>query len=229
MLRRLATSALVVGAAVLAATVATAGRAVGPPPQVTICHQPGTPAEKTLSLPKPAADAQIAGHVATLGGCGVRVPCSQPATPAVPAPTDQPVDEDEWVSEAQATLVGVSESALNPAGAQVRWTLSCPTLVPDASSVAVYLNGQPVASAALALTTDFVTVTSGLTAGRNELELIGTDKYGFTLDATATLWAGSYAVPVLVLDETGQPVGGATVVAHLGDDPAVQETVITIR
>src|SRR5439155_563568 len=114
MLRRLATSALVVGAAVLAATVATAGRAVGPPPQVTICHQPGTPAEKTLSLPKPAADAQIVGHVATLGGCGVRVPCSQPATPAVPAPTDQPVDEDEWVSEAQATLLGGSESTLNP-------------------------------------------------------------------------------------------------------------------
>src|SRR5438132_1343299 len=91
MLRNLATSALVLVAAVLAATTPAAA---DQPPSVTICHQPGTPAEKTLTLPKPAADAQIAAQIATLGACGTTPPpqpCGQPPTPPVPAPTGQPV------------------------------------------------------------------------------------------------------------------------------------------
>jgi hypothetical protein len=45
----------------------------GPPPshddeRVTICHKPGTPAEKTLSIPRPALDSHL-GHGDTMGPC----------------------------------------------------------------------------------------------------------------------------------------------------------------
>lgn len=38
------------------------------PPRVTVCHKPGTPAQKTLTLPLPAAQAH-AKHGDTLGAC----------------------------------------------------------------------------------------------------------------------------------------------------------------
>lgn len=41
----------------------------GPPDMTTICHKPGTPAEKTLELPHQAADNHIAKHSDTLGAC----------------------------------------------------------------------------------------------------------------------------------------------------------------
>jgi hypothetical protein len=37
--------------------------------KVTLCHKPGTPAEKTLTVPQPAVDAHL-GHGDTLGPCG---------------------------------------------------------------------------------------------------------------------------------------------------------------
>ncbi len=41
------------------------------PPRVTICHKPGTPAEKTLILPEAAVRAHL-GHGDALGSCPMR-------------------------------------------------------------------------------------------------------------------------------------------------------------
>ena len=38
------------------------------PPRVTICHKPGTPAQKTMTLPQPAAQAHLA-HGDRRGPC----------------------------------------------------------------------------------------------------------------------------------------------------------------
>ena len=38
------------------------------PPRVTICHKPGTPAQKTKTLPLPAAQAHL-GHGDVPGAC----------------------------------------------------------------------------------------------------------------------------------------------------------------
>lgn len=40
-----------------------------PPDEVTICHKEGTPAEKTMTLPAPAAAGHMAGHGDTEGPC----------------------------------------------------------------------------------------------------------------------------------------------------------------
>jgi hypothetical protein len=37
--------------------------------RINVCHKPGTPAEKTLSLPQPAVPAHL-GHGDTEGACG---------------------------------------------------------------------------------------------------------------------------------------------------------------
>ncbi len=41
------------------------------PPRVTICHKPGTPAEKTMTLPQAAVQGHL-GHGDTLGPCRSR-------------------------------------------------------------------------------------------------------------------------------------------------------------
>ncbi len=41
------------------------------PPRVTICHKPGTPAQKTMTLPQPAVQGHL-GHGDTLGPCRTR-------------------------------------------------------------------------------------------------------------------------------------------------------------
>ncbi len=56
-----------IAAVVMAALFA--GAAWAQPPQVTICHKPGKPAQKTLTLPYPAAMSHIRAHGDTMGPC----------------------------------------------------------------------------------------------------------------------------------------------------------------
>ena len=41
------------------------------PPRATVCHKPGTPAQKTMTLPQPAVQAHL-GHGDTPGPCPMR-------------------------------------------------------------------------------------------------------------------------------------------------------------
>lgn len=45
------------------------GQPPGPPDRVTVCHKPGTPVQKTLTLPRKTAEKHIANHGDTLGAC----------------------------------------------------------------------------------------------------------------------------------------------------------------
>lgn len=54
--------------ALIALLPALANAQGGPPEKVTICHKPGTPEQKTMTLPTPAANAHQ-GHGDTLGPC----------------------------------------------------------------------------------------------------------------------------------------------------------------
>lgn len=63
-------STAVMGAiALIVSMPALANHPPGPPDKVTICHKPGTPAQKTLTLPHRAAEKHIARHGDTLGPC----------------------------------------------------------------------------------------------------------------------------------------------------------------
>jgi len=74
-LKRLVALAIV-GATLVGATAlpAIANHPSGPPDKVVICHKPGTPAEKTLTLPHPAAEAHIRAHGDTPGPCNGYTP-----------------------------------------------------------------------------------------------------------------------------------------------------------
>jgi hypothetical protein len=197
------------------------------PPAVTICHQPGTPAEKALTLPAPAADAHLR-HGDRLGSCQVGTPCSAP--PPLPPDTDsgtEPQDEDKFISETVATLEGATGSGFNPTATSFTFRLSCPNLAIGPDTVIVYDNGAPVPYASLALAPDSVTLTAGIGSGRHHLRLLAQDIYGYTISAGFTLWAGTFSVPVLVLDENGVAAPGVAVKAVLADDPGVSATLVT--
>jgi Carboxypeptidase regulatory-like domain len=226
-MRRVLYLAVLVLAALAAQRFIASAAASGQPELVTICHAPGTPAEKTLTLPKPAADAHLR-HGDRLGSCETGVPCSAPPPPPVIDPGTEPLeDEPESISETVAVLEGASAKGFNAAGAPVTFRLSCPNLQISPDAVAVYDNGLPVPYETLSLTADSVTLTSGLASGRHELNLLAQDIYGYTIEASFTLWAGQFSIPVLVLDENGAAAAGVQVVAKLADDPTVTATLVT--
>lgn len=198
-----------------------------PPERGTLCHKPGTPAEKTLTLPLSAHPGHL-GHGDTLGACGERPPCSQPPTPTVvDAGTLPREDEQEWISESLASLEGASETGFTAAGAAVTFRLSCPTLKTGTDSVVIYDNGLPVPYDTLVVTDNRVTLDKGLSSGRHALDLLAQDIYGFTIEKHVVLWVGNNSIPVLVVDGVGTPVADATVVAKLSDDPKITATLVT--
>ena len=205
--------------------VSTASSA--PPPEVTVCHNPGTADEKTLTLPEPAADAHLR-HGDRLGSCAAGVPCSAPPPRPVLDPGTEPRDgEDASISETVAVLEGSTETGFQAAGAPILFRLSCPNLQIGPDTVAMYDNGMPVPYETLSLTADSVTMASGVTSGRHRLDLRAQDIYGYTIEATVVIWAGNFSIPVLVLDENGAPAGGSEVLLKLADDPKVTATLVT--
>ncbi|WP_447007158.1 carboxypeptidase-like regulatory domain-containing protein [Saccharothrix isguenensis] len=198
----------------------------GPLDRVTVCHSPGTPAEKTLTLPAPAAEAHLR-HGDRLGSCEDGVPCAAPPPIQGMPPGTEPAEEPEYVSESVAVLSGASEHGFTAAGAPITFRLSCPTLDQSVESVVVYDNGRPLPFAALTTAVDSVTITAGLGAGRHDLALSALDVHGYAIEAEFVLWVGNHSVPVLVLDDTGAPVEGASVVAKLSDDPDVSAALVT--
>jgi len=225
---------LILGIAVAVITALSSPAMAGSPPAskeaVTLCHKPGTPAEKTLVLPSSAVTGHI-GHGDVAGACGTPPPppvCG-PRTPPPPPPNTGLPDENEqeFISDATAVLEGSSETAFLAAGTPVTFRLSCSTLQKTLDAVHVYDNGYPLAFSALSLTDNSVTLVAGLLSGRHELALTALDIYGAAIHKQVVLWVGSHNIPVLVLDEAGLAVAGANVTIKLADDPRVTSILTT--
>ncbi len=80
---------------VIGTLAASGGQPQGPQDRVTICHKPGTSAQKTLTLPRKAAERHIANHGDTLGACSVTqtftdLEPTQPRPDEVTAPPRKP-------------------------------------------------------------------------------------------------------------------------------------------
>lgn len=209
------------------AAMVVPAHAAGLSNSVTICHKPGSPAEKTLNLPQSAIQGHL-NHGDQLNACEERPLCTAPPQPLAIDPGTEPRDDEpEWISESVAKLEGASETGFNSVSTPVTFRLSCPTLAMNPDTVIVYDNGLPLPFEALTLTSNSVTITNGLGSGRHELNLLAQDVFGFTIEATAILWAGEFSIPVLVLDEAGMPAAGITVVARLADDPNVTASLVT--
>ena len=61
-----------------------------------------------------------------------------------------------------------------------------------------------------------------LQEGANRLDIYGIDSQDLPFEFTAMVWAGSRTVTVTVRDRSQQPVSGASVVAALGEEGAIQ-------
>ena len=198
-----------------------------PPENVTVCHKPGTPAERTLTIPRPAVRAHLV-QGGRLGACGERPPCSQPVLPPEVSVGIEPNEAElELTSDVAVAVEGAAPTSFNPSGTPITFKLSCPTLKTRSDAVIVYDNNKPVPFAALQLTSGSITIPGGLTAGRHKLDLLAQDIYGFTIEHSVTLWVGNSKISVLVLDEANAPVPGATVVVQLADDAQLRATLTT--
>lgn len=155
-----------------------------------------------------------------------RVPCSQPSSPPPPPVNDLPQDEPAFISEATVTLDGAVPGTFNAAGTPITFRLSCPIQI-GSHWVQLYDNGMPVPFESLVVTANSITWPAGIGSGRHELNLLAIDTFGAVIEEKFVLWAGTFSLPTLILDEAGAPVAGATVTAKLSDDPKVAATLTT--
>ena len=91
--------------AALAAVLLTAGGSgvqAKPDGAVSICHKPGTPAEKTLTLP-PSAIGGHMGHGDTEGACGGTATATPTETEPTPTPTESELTATPTESEPTPT------------------------------------------------------------------------------------------------------------------------------
>lgn len=140
------------------------------------------------------------------------------AAPIVDAP-DPNEREAPW-SDVVMTHVR-SGDALQPQGSPLQFQASRPDLTTVLEQYSVYVNGALLENSTLDVAADRLIFRAPLKEGRNAIQIYAVDRADSPLVVRTEVWAGTSTVQGRVLDETGNPVAGATVVAALGDDSTV--------
>jgi len=140
-----------------------------------------------------------------------------------------PVEElgEGPISPAELILQEVSETTFNPISSIVRFKVNGASLSMNRDSLGVFRNNLPVQAETIQLSDTEVKVTSMLVEGKNDLFLVSSDSNGGLIEKEVTLWAGSNFITGRILDENGQPIDGAVIVAKLGDDQNISATAIS--
>lgn len=154
------------------------------------------------------------------GGSGNK---STPPSPPV-ASTDPDSHEQEPTLSAMTLSHVRTSDALQAQGLPLRFKATGAAFSSDLSLYTIYLNGDLVNESALSITGDELSINSTLTDGKNEVFVFAPDGVGAPVEGEAVVWAGASAVQGRVVDETGNPVSGVTVVAALGDDSTATTT-----
>jgi len=126
---------------------------------------------------------------------------------------------NEFPDDGQVSLANAAETSFNTVGQSVEFRLSGinPTQLP---TIRAYHNDELVTSS-LTITEGGIIISSLLDEGRNDIQIYGVQDQSFSLLDTLTLWAGNESIEATILDENGQPINGALVVARLADDQDV--------
>ncbi|MBN8439818.1 MAG: penicillin-insensitive murein endopeptidase [Candidatus Accumulibacter sp.] len=164
------------------------------------------------------------------GGSGNESTPPQPPVASTPPPvasTDPDPHEQEPTLSAMTLSHVRTSDALQAQGSPLKLKATGAALSSDLSLYTVYLNGDLLDDSALSITGDELSVNSTLTDGKNKVLVFAPDGAGARVEGEAVVWAGASAVQGRVVDETGNPVSGATVVAALGDDSTVTATTTT--
>lgn len=165
---------------------------------------------------------------ALLGACGGGGGNeAAPASAAVVSATDPDPSEQEITSSVVSLSPVRGVDSLQAQAKPLRLKATGGALAIDLASYSVYLNGGLLPEAALSVAGDELSINSALVEGKNEVLVFAPDASGSPLQAQTSVWAGSAVVSGKVIDETGKPVSGATVLAALGDDSSVTATTTT--
>jgi len=184
------------------------------------------------------AFALVAGLSACGGGGGDNVspavdtpapapaPTPTPSAPAVSATDPDPDEAEPAGSNMELTAVRAPD-ALQPSTAAVTLAATGAALSTSLADYTVYLNDQLLDASALSVSAGQLVMTAALAEGRNDIQVFAPDATGAPVEASMTVWAGTQKVAGRVVDQGGNPVAGATVVAALGDDSTVTATTTT--
>ena len=160
-----------------------------------------------------------AALVAGLAACDGRDAVTE-KTAAVVDDRPDPYEQEAPLSDMTLTHVR-SGDALQAQWAPVRFKAAGAALITDLEKYSVYLNDVLLNASALAVAGDNLSIQAGLKEGKNVILVFAPDQGGSPVEFEAEVWAGSATVQGRVVDESGNPVGGATVVAALGDDSQI--------
>lgn len=167
--------------------------------------------------------------VAGMAGCDGRdEPKESREKPPVAAMVDAPDPNEQEAPLSDMTLTHVrSSDALQAQGSPVQFKATGAALSPDLSTYTVYLNKSIVDEANLRVEGDHLTVASALKDGKNVVSIYALDTEGAFVVARTNIWAGTASVEGKVVDEAGNPVGGAAVTGAVADDSTVTATTTT--
>lgn len=164
--------------------------------------------------------------VAGLAGCDRREQATEtPPAAAIPDGPDPNEQEAPW-SVMNLDHVRSSDS-LQARGGPMQFKATGAVLSTDLSMYTVYVNRSIVDEATLRIDGDLLTVASALKDDINPVSVYAPDAEGALVVFRTDIWAGTASVQGKVVDESGSPVAGATVVAALADDQTVTATTTT--
>ncbi len=163
--------------------------------------------------------------VAGMAGCDGREDRTHSPPAAV---VDAPDPNEQEAAPSEMTLTHVrSSDSLQARGSPLRFKASGAVLSTDLSMYTVYVNKSIVDRSELLVEGDHLSVASALKDGINKVSVYAPDAEGALVTLRTLLWAGSASVQGKVVDESGNPVPGATVVGTLADDATVTATTKT--
>jgi len=164
--------------------------------------------------------------VAGMAGCDGREQSTQ--TPPAASVSDGPDPNEREAPWSAMNLEHVrSSNSLQAQGGPVQFKASGAVLSNDMSMYTVYVNRSIVDEATLRVEGDMLTVASALEDGINPVSVYGPDAEGALVVHKTAIWAGTASVHGLVVDESGNPVAGATVIGALADDASATATTTT--
>ncbi|QKV54874.1 carboxypeptidase-like regulatory domain-containing protein [Comamonas antarctica] len=164
--------------------------------------------------------------VAGMAGCYGREQTVE--TPPAASVFDGPDPNEREAPWSEMNLEHVrSSNSLQHQGGPVQFKASGAVLSTDMSMYTVYVNRSIVDVATLRVDGDMLTVASALKDGINPVSVYGSDAEGALVVFRTAIWAGTASVQGKVVDEPGNPVARATVVAALTEDPTVTATTTT--
>lgn len=142
-----------------------------------------------------------------------------------PPPVETNILDVALQDEEALTISGVSETSLNKSAVDVDFLLKGADFDLNKDEVNLSVNETKVESSDLNISAKKISASLKLEDGKNELKFKAYDSIGRPLYKSMTLWSGSNAIEVVVVDEQGAPfLKPVDLKVLLSDDPNISSS-----